>query len=45
MTPRAAKNRGANVAATEYTNAAPVPTAISVFISAVWCRNARHART
>ena len=43
-TPLARKNRGAIVAAVEKRNAAPVPTAINVFMSAAWCRNADHAR-
>ena len=34
---------GAIVAASEYRNAEPVPTAMSVFMSAVRCRTAFHA--
>ena len=36
---------GATVAITEYTKAAPVPSATSGFISAEWCVKAFHART
>ena len=38
-----AKKPGAIVAAVEYTYAAPVPTAMSVFMSAARWRNAAHA--
>ena len=34
----------AAVAIAEYTKAAPVPTATSVFMSAAWCRKAAQAR-
>ena len=43
--PPRVKRWGWSVAARESTYAAPVPTAMSVFMSAVWCRKARQART
>ena len=44
-TPRVSNNRGATVTAAEYRNAAPVPAAISVFMSVVRCRAAAQALT